>query len=111
MAKFVLREPEKGCLKARLLGRSGWAFRYSGAAPGAELAPAACLKFSLGPLSQLGSDSDLKARRWSTAGSGMWRTAPVFEEAALWSIREEADGATLAVTAAWFASILNEWPS
>ncbi len=41
----------------------------------------------------------------------MWRTAPIFEEAALWSIREEADGAMLAVTAAWFANILNERPS
>ncbi len=41
----------------------------------------------------------------------MWRTAPVFKEAALWSIQEEADGATLAVTAAWFAIILNERPS
>ncbi len=107
----MLREQEKGGLKARPLGRPGWAFRCSGAAPGAELAPAARLKFSLGPFVPLGSDSDLKARRWSTAGSGMWRTAPVFEEAALWSIREEADGATLAVTAAWFANILNERPS
>ncbi len=56
----------------------------------------------------VGSDSDLKAGRWSTASSGMWRKAPVFEEASLWSIREEADGPTLAVTAAWFANILNE---
>ena len=107
----MLQEPEKGGLKAWLLGWPGWAFRCSGAAPRAELAPAAPLKFSLGPFPQLGSDSDLKARPWSTAGSGMWRTAPAFEEAALWSIREEADGATLVLTAAWFANILNERPS
>ncbi len=107
----MLQEREKGGLKAQPLGRPGWAFRCSGAAPRAELAPAARLKFSLGPFSQLGSDSDLKARRWSTAGIRMWRTAPVFEEAALWSIREEADGATLAMTAAWFGNILNERPT
>ena len=48
-------------------------------APEAGLAPAARLKFSLGPSSCPGSDSDLKDRRWSCAGSGFWRGAPVFE--------------------------------
>ncbi len=49
-----------------------------GAVPGAELALAACLKFSLGPFVCVGSKRGLKARRWSSASSGMLRAAPVF---------------------------------
>ncbi len=48
------------------------------AAPGAKLALAAHLKFSLGPFVCVGSDRGLKARWWSSAGSEMLRAAPVF---------------------------------
>ena len=41
-------------------------------APGAELALAARLQFSLGPFPRPGSGSDLRA------SSGLWRVAPVF---------------------------------
>ncbi len=47
-------------------------------APGAKLAPAARLKFSLGPFGVVGSNRGLKARWWSLAGFGMLRAAPFF---------------------------------
>lgn len=56
--------------------RSG--LQMPGVTPGAKLAPAARLKYSLGPFVYVGSDRGLKARRWSLAGSGMLRAAPVF---------------------------------
>ena len=49
-----------------------------GITPGAKLALAARLKFSLGPFGFVRSDRGLKARRWSLACSGMLRAAPVF---------------------------------
>ena len=64
--------------KGAAAGAAWSGLQMPGVTPGAKLAPAARLKYSLGPFELVGSDRGLKARRWSLAGSGMLRVAPFF---------------------------------
>ena len=79
--------------------------------PGAELALAARLKFLLGPFclcwvrQRFEGQAVELSRLWDVeSGSCFWRSRSFS------AFEREAAGDTLAVTAAWFANILNKRP-